>query len=44
MESDQPLIKEEQEEPQEEKEEEEAKPSPLIDTDDLLVNYLHLYI
>ncbi|WZZ31693.1 hypothetical protein YC2023_015094 [Brassica napus] len=36
MESDQPLIKEEQEEPQEEKEEEEAKPSPLIDTDDLL--------
>ncbi|CAH8338163.1 unnamed protein product [Eruca vesicaria subsp. sativa] len=35
-ENDQPLIEEEQEEPQEEKEEEEAKPSPLIDTDDLL--------
>ncbi|CAA7062434.1 unnamed protein product [Microthlaspi erraticum] len=35
MESDQPLI-EEEEEPEEEKEEEEVKPSPLIDTDDLL--------
>ncbi|VVB16118.1 unnamed protein product [Arabis nemorensis] len=36
MESDQPLIEEEEEEPKEEKEEEEVKPSPLIDTDDLL--------
>ncbi|CAH8279975.1 unnamed protein product [Arabidopsis lyrata] len=35
-ENDQPLIEEEEEEPEEEKEEEEAKPSPLIDTDDLL--------
>ncbi|KAJ0246072.1 putative clathrin assembly protein [Hirschfeldia incana] len=37
-ENEQPLIEEEEEEeePQEEKEEEEAKPSPLIDTDDLL--------
>ncbi|EOA12406.1 hypothetical protein CARUB_v10027557mg [Capsella rubella] len=35
-ENDQPLIEEEEEEPKEEKEEEEAKPSPLIDTDDLL--------
>ncbi|KAJ4911182.1 putative clathrin assembly protein [Raphanus sativus] len=35
-ENDQPPIEEEQEEPQEEKEEEEPKPSPLIDTDDLL--------
>ncbi|CAN8301577.1 unnamed protein product [Cochlearia groenlandica] len=33
---DHPLIEEEEEEPEEEKEEEEAKPSPLIDTDDLL--------
>lgn len=39
MESDQPLIEEEEEEePKEEKEEEEVKPSPLIDTDDLLVS------
>ncbi|KAL0734969.1 hypothetical protein Bca4012_011179 [Brassica carinata] len=35
-ETDQPLIEEEEEEPKEEKEEEEVKPSPLIDTDDLL--------
>ncbi|KAL1217458.1 putative clathrin assembly protein [Cardamine amara subsp. amara] len=35
-ENDQPLIEEEEEEPKEEKQEEEAKPSPLIDTDDLL--------
>ncbi|ESQ42683.1 hypothetical protein EUTSA_v10013043mg [Eutrema salsugineum] len=35
-EKDQPLLEEEEEEPKEEKEEEEAKPSPLIDTDDLL--------
>ncbi|KAH0906670.1 hypothetical protein HID58_038497 [Brassica napus] len=35
-ETDQPLIEEEEEEPIEEKEEEEVKPSPLIDTDDLL--------
>jgi flagellar biosynthesis GTPase FlhF len=35
-ENDQPLIEEEEEEPKEEIEVEEAKPSPLIDTDDLL--------
>lgn len=39
-EGDQPLIEEEEEEDNEKIEEEDAKPSFLIDTDDLLVNLL----